>query len=152
MSSAFLGFTQVLDSISLSVLPNLGSFQPLFQPCPLSRFLGLNDMNVRSFVSFCYRSTSLLQFFSSSFSFCYSGCVILLLFSSSLILSSDNCFLLLSTYTECFYFSYDLFISKISIWLFSYFFAEIFYFFVSSMFVNCSLKCFYHGCFELFVR
>lgn len=33
---AFLGFTQPLDSISLNLLPNLGSFQTLFLPVILS--------------------------------------------------------------------------------------------------------------------
>lgn len=172
MSSAYLGFTLLLDTTSLS-LPCLGSCQPLFLllvfwPCLLSPLLvGPSDMNVRSSMTvllalkhslFCF--VCLLVVFSVFFlsvtqivSFYYS-------LLSLLILSSDSSSLLLNTSAELFIQLLSCSFLKFpfgSLCVFYFFVetfssAETFCSFVSSMFVFVRLSVFHHGCFKVFVR
>lgn len=81
-----MGFTQLLESVGLRVLPNLGSFQSLllqvlFQPHPLSLLWDFDDISVRSFVILPQVPEALFIYL------CYSNWVIFIVrFSSSQIL------------------------------------------------------------------
>lgn len=119
--------TELLKSLGLCILPNLGCFQSLFlwvSSCWLFSlsFWDFNDMIIRSFV---HRPWGSVFCFFKSISFCLCCLFSIVLSSSSLILFSDPYILLLSQFTKLYILVIIFLCLQLFIWLYIfYFFAE----------------------------
>ena len=139
MDLSCLGFSEVLKTVEVYLLSNLGHFHLLVLQVIQSHlfsppFLGcLWDTNVRASVIVPLVPEILLNFFQSIF-YCSDWVISVVLSSSSLILYSVSSILLSSPFFELLILVNVFFSSKISVW---FFFTSSIYFLRLSIFLLC---------------